>query len=348
MTTLRDSTLSLLGSNVYFTSGYQNRGFRAGAEFAGIFHIEGEDPSGNFVPAITIDSDNQYVGIFNAAPSSTFDVNGPLYASGSIATSSAFYGSGAGLNASSVPIGSLANIATDTLLGRSAVGTGPVSTVVCTAAGRALLDDASNTVQRATLGLGTMAVQNTNSLALNGPMTTSNLAAFTAGDTRLMLMGGSGSPTKAFTLNYSAALDAQGSFTYQRRTTLNAFEATVGGYLIAANQWFFGAAQIGAAFFSINGNTTIAGDLRLNVAGNGIQIAEGANACSGTATLVAGSVVVSTTKVAANSRIHITANSPGGTPGWLRVSARTAGVSFTITSSSGTDTSTVAWMIVQP
>jgi hypothetical protein len=37
-----------------------------------------------------------------------------------------------------------------------------------------------------------------------------------------------------------------------------------------------------------------------------------------------------------------------GTPGWLRVSARVAGTSFTITSSSGTDTSTVAWLIAEP
>jgi len=41
-------------------------------------------------------------------------------------------------------------------------------------------------------------------------------------------------------------------------------------------------------------------------------------------------------------------NADGGTPGWLRVSARTPGTSFTITSSSGTDTSTVAYQIFEP
>jgi hypothetical protein len=39
---------------------------------------------------------------------------------------------------------------------------------------------------------------------------------------------------------------------------------------------------------------------------------------------------------------------PGGTPGFLRVSARTAATSFTILSSSGTDTSVVAWLLVEP
>jgi hypothetical protein len=52
--------------------------------------------------------------------------------------------------------------------------------------------------------------------------------------------------------------------------------------------------------------------------------------------------------VTANSRIFLTCQTPGGTPGFLRVSARTAGTSFTILSSSGTDTSVVAWEIFEP
>jgi hypothetical protein len=68
----------------------------------------------------------------------------------------------------------------------------------------------------------------------------------------------------------------------------------------------------------------------------------------GRATLAAGTVTVNTTAVTANSEIFLTCQTPGGTPGFLRVSARTAGTSFTITSSSSTDTSVVAWMIVEP
>lgn len=43
--------------------------------------------------------------------------------------------------------------ATDRLLGRSTAGAGDVEEIVCTAAGRALLDDASDSAQRTTLGL---------------------------------------------------------------------------------------------------------------------------------------------------------------------------------------------------
>lgn len=80
----------------------------------------------------------------------------------------------------------------------------------------------------------------------------------------------------------------------------------------------------------------------------GIMVKEGSNAKQGTATLAAGSVTVSNTSVTANSRIFLTSQQDGGTPGFLRVSARTAGTSFTITSSSGTDTSVVAYQIFEP
>lgn len=83
--------------------------------------------------------------------------------------------------------------------------------------------------------------------------------------------------------------------------------------------------------------------LNIGTAGGGMATVEGANARSGTAVLVAGTVVVSNTSVTANSRIFLTCQVPGGTPGFLRISARTAATSFTILSSSGTDTSTVAW-----
>ena len=67
------------------------------------------------------------------------------------------------------------------------------------------------------------------------------------------------------------------------------------------------------------------------------------------ARLVAGTIVVNTTAVASGSEIHLTSQSDnGGTPGFLRVTARTAGTSFTITSSNGADTSIVAWVILDP
>lgn len=90
-------------------------------------------------------------------------------------------------------------------------------------------------------------------------------------------------------------------------------------------------------------------DFKLGVVGKGFYIKEGTNACMGLATLASGSVVVNTSKVTVNSRIFLTINStPSGTAGFIRVSARTAATSFTISSSSVTDASTVAWEIKEP
>lgn len=84
---------------------------------------------------------------------------------------------------------------------------------------------------------------------------------------------------------------------------------------------------------------------------NGRSVLEGgADATMGLATLVAGTVVVATTKVTATSRILLTAQALGtvAAPKAIAVTARTAGTSFTITSADATDTSTVAWEIVEP
>jgi len=69
---------------------------------------------------------------------------------------------------------------------------------------------------------------------------------------------------------------------------------------------------------------------------------------TGTATLVGGTVTVSTTAVTVNSRIMLTRNTPGGTVGDLSApsASRSAGSSFVINSASGTDTSTVDWVVI--
>jgi hypothetical protein len=67
---------------------------------------------------------------------------------------------------------------------------------------------------------------------------------------------------------------------------------------------------------------------------------------AGTAVLVAGTVTVNTALVKTGAIIMLTYSVPGGAQGFLRVSAIVNGTSFTISSSSGTDTSTVAWAIV--
>lgn len=66
----------------------------------------------------------------------------------------------------------------------------------------------------------------------------------------------------------------------------------------------------------------------------------------GTATLVAGTVTVADAKITANSTIRILSKTLGGTPGAHFISAKSVGVSFTITSTSNTDTSTVNFSVI--
>lgn len=79
-----------------------------------------------------------------------------------------------------------------------------------------------------------------------------------------------------------------------------------------------------------------------------VSLLDGTNKRMGQATLVAGTVVVSNTSVTANTRIFLSHANTSGTLGHLYISARSAGVSFTITSSSNTDTSTVNWLLIEP
>jgi hypothetical protein len=88
-------------------------------------------------------------------------------------------------------------------------------------------------------------------------------------------------------------------------------------------------------------------NISITRAGRGLRIKEGSNSRMGTSTLVGGSVVVSNTSITANTRVFTSRMALGGTAGHLSV-ALNAGVGFTITSSSGTDTSVVAWMLVEP
>lgn len=67
-------------------------------------------------------------------------------------------GSGADLAVASLPYAKVQNVsATDKLLGRSSAGAGVIEEIICTAAGRALIDDVDATAQRATLGLAALA-----------------------------------------------------------------------------------------------------------------------------------------------------------------------------------------------
>jgi hypothetical protein len=100
-----------------------------------------------------------------------------------------------------------------------------------------------------------------------------------------------------------------------------------------------GPAQIGSAD----------ADLVVGRAGKGIKVKEGSNAKMGTVTLAGTTpVTVPTTAVTAASRIFLTVQSPAGTPsGVAYVASRTPGASFSVKGMPG-DTSTVAWLIMEP
>lgn len=76
-------------------------------------------------------------------------------------------------------------------------------------------------------------------------------------------------------------------------------------------------------------------------------VESGGNAVMGQANLVAGTVTVPNTRITATSRIFLTIQTPGGSPGAVYISARSAGVSFDITSTDAGDTSVVGWLIVE-
>ena len=105
--------------------------------------------------------------------------------------------------------------------------------------------------------------------------------------------------------------------------------------------------QTSTGYQQASGMFYAGGGIDVDTAGKGLAVKEGSNAKQGVATLAAGTVTVANTSVTSTSRILLTSQADGGTPGWLRVSARTAGTSFTITSSSATDTSTVAYQIFE-
>jgi hypothetical protein len=90
------------------------------------------------------------------------------------------------------------------------------------------------------------------------------------------------------------------------------------------------------------------GNLDVVTAGSGLKVAEGSNAKQGTFTLTgAATQAVPNTSITANSRVFLTAQVEGGTPGFIGVASRIPGTSFTVYCTA-TDTSTYAYEIFEP
>lgn len=151
-------------------------------------------------------------------------------------------------------------------------------------------------------------------------------------------------------VNWAPSIVASTPFTYTSATrTLTIATATnsVAGVLSSADHTTFSAAApLASPSFTGDVNSST-GNVKISTLGKGLQIKTGVNSKIGTAVLVAGTVTVANTSVTANSLIFLTSQVNGGTPGFLRITAKTASTSFVITSSSNTDTSTVAWNIIE-
>lgn len=177
-----------------------------------------------------------------------------------------------------------------------------------------------------------------------------------------------GSLTTTTTLASGTSLTAGTTFTATggASTFVGTFHANVTGAATSViGTGGTGAVQIGNA----TGNTAVTGSLtasttltatlgaitatngNLNLASTGNKIlmhatTAASDAIGTTAAMTAGSITVSTTAVTANSKIFLQAVTPGGTQGVLSYGTIIAGTSFVITSSSGSDTSTVAYLII--
>jgi len=99
---------------------------------------------------------------------------------------------------------------------------------------------------------------------------------------------------------------------------------------------------------SPNYKLDVVGDIGITALGAGLKIKEGVNAKLGIATLSNGVASVTTSAVSATSRVMLTIQSPSGSVGSPYVQSRVDGASFVIHSTSATDQSVVAWVIIDP
>lgn len=67
----------------------------------------------------------------------------------------------------------------------------------------------------------------------------------------------------------------------------------------------------------------------------------------GSGTLVGGTITIANKTITANTQVFLSVSTLSGTQGMLHVT-RIAGTSFTITSSSNIDTSTISYILIEP
>ena len=121
---------------------------------------------------------------------------------------------------------------------------------------------------------------------------------------------------------------------------------TIGSINFLNNNAIAGTLTIGNAVVK-SGYINSLSDVVLSSSGGHIEIEGGAvTDFIGSATLVGGTVTVANTNITATDRILVVRSTTGGTEGHLSYTI-TPSTSFTINSSSGTDTSTVVYVIIR-
>ena len=151
----------------------------------------------------------------------------------------------------------------------------------------------------------------------------------------VMTTGGQNVIIGAYTGN-SGGLDMR---TLSNRIIISDGAGNIRAYHTGTN-WLIGTVTDGST-----GILQLSGSLGLNTAGNKINIATGTNASVGTGTLSGGTATINTTAVTASSiiQVQLTSCSSCGT---LYIGTVTAGTSFVVTSTNGSDASTFNYWII--
>lgn len=145
--------------------------------------------------------------------------------------------------------------ATDRLLGRSTAGAGDIEEISCTAAGRAILDDADAAAQRTTLGLGTIATQDASSVAITGgTINGATVGATTAASGRFTTV--TGTDTTASTSSTTGALIVAGGAGIAKDSYINGLLVGIGGTGAGISTT---NTAVGAGALSGNTNTSCTG-----------------------------------------------------------------------------------------
>lgn len=141
----------------------------------------------------------------------------------------------------------------------------------------------------------------------------------------------------------SAGLRIRHDSTYGYVTTTGA--ASTGVRICPNETCSWSALQSGG---DLSGDATNGGDIVVNKTGKGIKLKEATNGRLQSCTLSGGACTMANTTVTAATKVFCFSQADGGTPGWLRTSAKSVGTSYTVTSSSGADTSTIACILIEP